>query len=65
MLNILKSIYETVVCCVRHDYTECFQSPAGVKQDRLLTQPKRFLSVYQRSGCMMKSGKKEDIIEPN
>lgn len=34
MLNILESMYERVLCCVRsgHDYTEFFDSPVGVKQ---------------------------------
>ena len=43
MLRILKSMYENVSCCVRCgiDYTDFFDSPAGVKQGCLMS-PKIF-----------------------
>ena len=59
MLNILKSLYENVLCCVRsgHDYTEFFKSPAGVKQGCLLG-PKMFcLFINEVTDEIRKAGR--------
>ena len=59
MLNRLKSMYENVLCCVRsgHDYTEFFESPAGVKQGCLLS-PKMFgLFINEVTDEIRKAGR--------
>ena len=43
MWNIIRSMYESVLCCIRdgYYYTDSFESPAGVNQGCLLS-PKLF-----------------------
>ena len=59
-LNILKSVYKNVLCCVRsgHDYTEFFESPSAVKQGCLLS-PKMFCLSTK---WLMKAGGRASLL---
>ena len=66
MLNILKSMYENVSCCVRsgHDYTEFFESPAGVKQCCLLS-PKCFCQFINKVADEIRKAGRHGILLSN
>ena len=66
MLNIPKSMYENVSCCVRsgHDYTEFFESPAGVKQCCLLS-PKCFSLFINKVADEIRKAGRHGILLSN
>ena len=66
ILNLQKSMYENMLCCVRsgHDYTEFFESPAGVKQGCLLS-PKLFCLFINEVADEIRTAGRHGILLSN
>ena len=66
MLNLLKSLYENVLCCVRygHDYTEFFESLAGMKQGCLLG-PKTWCPFINEVADEIRKAERHGILLSN
>ena len=66
MLNRLKSLYRSVLCCVRygHDYTEFFESSAGMKQGCLLG-PKTWCPFINEVADEIKKAGRHGILLTN